>query len=70
MTVKSKGIYQITVFNDGVKTSDHYYGHALEAVEAWFKFCDHGDAKEIRTILFIPPVGEVATKSFYATALK
>ena len=58
--------YQITVFNDGVKTSDHYFENAIKAVEAWFKFVDHGEAKEVRTILFIPPVGEVANKSFYA----
>jgi hypothetical protein len=66
MGVKTAGFYQITVMTDGVKTSDHYFDHALKAVEAWFKFSDHGDAKEVRTILFIPPVGEVATKSFYA----
>ena len=58
--------YQITVFNDGIKTSDHYFSHAIEAVEAWQKFTDYGEAKEIRTILFIPPLGEIATKSFYA----
>lgn len=57
--------YQITVFIDGVKTSDHFFSHAIEAVEAWQKFEDYGDAKEIRTIIFIPPLGEVATKSFY-----
>jgi hypothetical protein len=70
MTVKSKGIYQITVINDGIKSSDHYFSHAIDAVEAWQKFCDYGEAKEIRTILFIPPVGGVVTKSFYAQALK
>ena len=58
--------YQITVFNDGVKTSDHFFPHAIEAVEAWQRFSDYGEAKEIRTILFIPPLGEVVTKSFYA----
>jgi hypothetical protein len=66
MAVKTTGFYQITVMRDGVKSSDHYYDHAFEAVEAWNKFCDYGDAIEVRTILFIPPFGEVRTKTFYA----
>jgi hypothetical protein len=60
------GIYQITVMRDGVKSSDHYYEHAVDAVEAWAKFSDYGDAKELRTIIFIPPIGEIRTKTFYA----
>ena len=70
MTVKldpNLGVYQITVMTDGIKTSDHYYDHAIEAVQAWHKFYDYGDAIEVRTILFIPPYdGEVRTKHFYA----
>jgi hypothetical protein len=69
MTVKvdpDLGVYQITCIRDGIKVSDHYYDHPIEAVEAWHKFSDYGDAKEIRTILFIPPIGDVRTKSFYA----
>jgi hypothetical protein len=58
--------YQITVISDGIKSSDHYFDHAIEAVEAWSRFSDYGDSREIRTILFIPPQGEIRTKSFKA----
>ena len=58
--------YQITVFRDGVKSSDHFYDHAIEAVEAWLRFSDYGDCRDNRTILFIPPKGEIRTKSFKA----
>lgn len=64
MTVRMKDTYQITVIRDGVKSSDHYYDHAIEAVEAWIRFSDYGDATNDRTILFIPPVGEIRTKTF------
>lgn len=66
MPVRSAGFYQITVYQDGSKSSDHYYENAIEAVGAWFKFVDSGDAKEVRTIIFNPPIGDTATKSFYA----
>ena len=58
--------YKITVISDGIKSSDHYFNHAIEAVEAWSRFSDYGDSKVIRTILFIPPQGEIRTKSFKA----
>ena len=66
MTINFKGIYQITVMNDGVKSYDHYFDHAIEAVEAWNKFVDYGDAKQIRTITFTPPMGEPRHKYFLA----
>ena len=67
MSVQITDWYQITVITDGIKSSDHYYQHAIEAVEAWQKFCDYGDAVETRVILFISPYdGEVRKKTFHA----
>jgi hypothetical protein len=68
MGVKVTEWYEITVIVDGIKASDHYFAHAIEAVEAWNKFYDYGDAKEVRTIVFIPPYGgEIRTKHFLAS---
>jgi hypothetical protein len=69
MSNQSGSIYKITVMCNGIQSSDHYYDHAIEAVEAWHKFSDSGDTEGIRTILFIPPIGEIRTKTFHENQL-
>lgn len=57
--------YSLTTSYDGVLVHTLRVSDMLEAVEAWNKCVDFGDAKEYATYNLSDPIGKMYTKNFY-----
>jgi hypothetical protein len=57
--------YSLTTAYDGVLTNTLRVSDMLEAVNAWNKCVDFGDAKEYATYNLSDPTGKMYTKTFY-----
>lgn len=57
--------YALTIYYDGEYRSSLKTGDMLEAVDAWNKCVDCGDAKEYATYNLTDPFGKMYTKHFY-----
>ena len=57
--------YSLTISYDGELFSSHRYVDALDAVHAFDKCVDFGDAKEYATYNLSEPSGKMHTKIFY-----
>ena len=58
--------YSLTTSYDGKLVHTLRVSDMLEAVEAWSKCVDSGDAKEYATYNLSDPIGKMYTKTFYA----
>ncbi len=57
--------YSLTISYDGNLVSTFRTSDMLEAVNAWEKCVDFGDAKEYATYNLSDPTGKMYTKTFY-----
>ena len=57
--------YSLTVSYDGKLVSTFRTADLLDAVSAWNKCVDFGDAKEYATYNLSDPTGKMFTKNFY-----
>lgn len=57
--------YALTVSYDGKLFGTYRYTDMLQAVEAWDKCVDYGEAKEYATYNLSDPFGKMYTKHFY-----
>jgi hypothetical protein len=57
--------YSITTSYDGELVNTLRVSDMLEAVDAWNKCVDFGDAKEYATYNLSDPTGKMYTKNFY-----
>ena len=57
--------YSLTTSYDGVLVNTLRVSDMLEAVNAWTKCVDFGDAKEYATYNLSDPMGKMYTKTFY-----
>ena len=57
--------YSITTSYDGETVNILRVSDMLEAVDAWTKCVDFGDAKEYATYNLSDPTGKMYTKTFY-----
>jgi hypothetical protein len=58
--------YAITTSYDGELVNTLRVSDMLEAVDAWTKCVDHGNAKEYATYNLSDPTGKMYTKTFYS----
>lgn len=56
--------YKLQVVEDGSVTFSRVYGNAVDAVNAYNKFVDHGMCRLWREIVLIEPNGKAHSKSF------
>jgi hypothetical protein len=61
--------YSLTTSYDGVLTHTLRVSDMLEAVDAWTKCVDYGDAKEYATYNLSDPTGKMYTKTFYRSGM-
>ena len=61
--------YALTISYDGELRSAFRTGDMLEAVNAWNKCVDVGDAKEYATYNLSDPFGKMYTKTFYRNGM-
>jgi hypothetical protein len=63
--------YAITCTNDSERTPSWIgrYENALDAVNVFNQFIDHGDAKEYRTVNLSEPNGKMHTRTFYRSGI-
>ena len=57
--------YSLTTSYDGELVNTLRVSDLLEAVNAWNKCVDFGDAKEYATYNLSDPIGKMYTKTFY-----
>ena len=57
--------YSLTTSYDGELVNTLRVSDMLEAVDAWTKCVDFGDAKEYATYNLSDPLGKMYTKTFY-----
>jgi hypothetical protein len=57
--------YSLTTSYDGVLVNTLRVSDMLEAVDAWTKCVDYGDAKDYATYNLSDPTGKMYTKTFY-----
>ena len=57
--------YAVTISYDGELVNTLRVSDMLEAVNAWTKCVDFGDAKEYATYNLSDPLGKMYTKTFY-----
>lgn len=57
--------YSVTTSYDGVLVHTLRVSDMLDAVNAWNKCVDFGDAKEYATYNLSDPIGKMYTKTFY-----
>ena len=57
--------YSLTTSYDGELINTLRVSDMLEAVDAWTKCVDFGDAKEYATYNLSDPIGKMYTKTFY-----
>jgi hypothetical protein len=57
--------YSLTTSYDGELVNTLRVSDMLEAVDAWTKCVDYGDAKEYATYNLSDPTGKMYTKTFY-----
>ena len=57
--------YSVTTSYDGELVNTLRVSDMLEAVDAWTKCVDFGDAKEYATYNLSDPTGKMYTKNFY-----
>ncbi|MFN7584197.1 MAG: hypothetical protein ACK5P0_02445 [bacterium] len=57
--------YSVTTLYDGELVNTLRVSDMLEAVDAWTKCVDFGDAKEYATYNLSDPTGKMYTKTFY-----
>lgn len=57
--------YSLTTSHDGELVNTLRVSDMLEAVSAWNKCVDFGDAKEYATYNLSDPTGKMYTKTFY-----
>jgi hypothetical protein len=57
--------YSVTTSYDGELVNTLRVSDMLEAVDAWTKCVDFGDAKEYATYNLSDPLGKMYTKTFY-----
>lgn len=59
--------YVLTTHYDGDYFSSHRFIDAVEAIDAWSKCVDHGNAKGYATYNLLESNGKMHEKSFYST---
>jgi hypothetical protein len=57
--------YSLTTYYDGSLVNTLRVSDMLEAVDAWTKCVDFGEAKEYATYNLSDPTGKMYTKTFY-----
>jgi hypothetical protein len=57
--------YSLTTAYDGELVNTLRVSDMMEAVDAWTKCVDYGDAKEYATYNLSDPTGKMYTKTFY-----
>ena len=57
--------YSVTTLYDGELVNTLRVSDMLQAVDAWTKCVDFGDAKEYATYNLSDPTGKMYTKTFY-----
>jgi hypothetical protein len=57
--------YSLTISYDGKLFGAYRYTDMLEAVDAWNKCVDFGEAQEYATYNLSDPMGKMYTKNFY-----
>jgi hypothetical protein len=62
---KMEYTYALTTSYDGELVNTLRVSDMLEAVDAWTKCVDFGDAKEYATYNLSDPLGKMYTKTFY-----
>ena len=62
---KMEYTYSVTTLYDGELVNTLRVSDLLEAVNAWDKCVDFGDAKEYATYNLSDPTGKMYTKTFY-----
>ena len=62
---KMEYTYSLTTSYDGELVNTLRVSDMLEAVDAWTKCVDFGDAKEYATYNLSDPTGKMYTKTFY-----
>ncbi|MBM4102186.1 MAG: hypothetical protein FJ256_08015 [Phycisphaerae bacterium] len=65
-TLEREYYYALTTSYDGELVHTLRVSDMLEAVKAWDKCIDHGNAKEYATYNLSDPIGKMYTKTFYA----
>jgi len=65
-TLEREYYYALTTSYDGELVHTLRVSDLLEAVKAWDKCIDHGNAKEYATYNLSDPLGKMYTKTFYA----
>ena len=56
--------YKLQVIEDGSVTFSRVYSNAVDAVNAYNKFVDHGMCRVWREIVLVEPNGKAHSKSF------
>jgi hypothetical protein len=64
-------LYSVTCINDSERTPSWIgrYENALDAVNAFNSFTDHGFALEYRTVNLSEPSGKMHTRTFYRSGI-
>lgn len=57
-------VFMVQVVEDGSCTFSRKYATAIEAVNAYNKFVDHGTCRYQREVVLIEPSGEIHSKVF------
>jgi len=65
-TLEREYYYALTTSYDGELVHTLRVSDMLEAVKAWDKCIDHGNAKEYATYNLSDPIGKMYTKTFFA----
>jgi len=65
-TLEREYYYALTTSYDGELVNTLRVSDLLEAVKAWDKCIDHGNAKEYATYNLSDPIGKMYTKTFFA----
>lgn len=56
--------YQLQVVEDGNVTFSRMYANAIDAVNSYNRFVDHGTCRMSREIILIEPTGQSHSKTF------
>jgi hypothetical protein len=57
-------VFMVQVFEDGDCTFSHKYTSAVDAVNAYNKFIDHGTCRYQREVVLVEPSGKAHAKVF------
>ena len=63
-TVIEDYVFMVQCITDGSCTFSRKYGNAVDAVNAYNKFVDHGTCRYQREVVLVEPSGQIHTKVF------